>query len=62
MFSAGALGVMYLNGLGCRKDPESAFVCLRGAAERGNVYAMGHLVAYYYKRKLYTKTVDLAAR
>jgi TPR repeat protein len=53
---------MYQNGLGCKKDMNSAFICLREAAERGNVYAMGHLVAYYYKRKLYTKTVELAAR
>ena len=59
---SGALGVMYLHGLGVKKDSNSAFVCLRDAAERGNVYAMGNLVAYYYMRKLYTKTVELAAR
>ena len=41
---------------------DKAFVCLREAAERGNVYAMGNLVAYYYKRKLMTKAVELAAR
>ena len=53
---------MYQNGLGTRKSDESGFVCFREAAERGNVYAMGNLVAYYYKRKLYTKAVELAAR
>ncbi len=58
----GAMGVMYLHGLGTKPNVDSAFTCLRHAAERGNVYAMGNLVAYYYKRKLYTKTVELAAR
>ena len=53
---------MYMYGLGTRQDPNSAFICLREAAERGNVYAMGNLVAYYYKRKLHTKTMELAAR
>jgi TPR repeat protein len=52
---------MYLEGLGIRKDLDSAFVCLRDASDRGNVYAMGHLVAYYYQRKLFTKAVELAS-
>jgi len=60
--SQGALGVMYLFGLGTKKDPDSAFICLREAASRGNVYAMGNLITYYYRRKLYTKTSELAAR
>jgi len=60
--SQGSLGVMYLHGLGTKKNPDSAFVCLREAAARGNVYAMGNLVTYYYQRKLYTKTAELAAR
>ncbi|CAH1784642.1 unnamed protein product [Owenia fusiformis] len=60
--SQGALGVMYQNGLGCKKNPDAACECLREAANRGNVYAMGNLVAYYYKLKLFTKTADLAAR
>lgn len=59
--SQGALGVMYMNGLGTRKDIESAFTCFREAAKRGNVYAAGHLVAYYYRHRLYTKAVELAA-
>ena len=62
LYFTGALGVMYQNGLGCKQNMESAFICLRHAADRGNVYAQGNLVAYYYKRKLYTKTVELAAR
>ena len=53
---------MYLTGLGVKQDANSAFVCLREAASRGNVYAMGNLVAHYYKRKLYTKCMELAAR
>ena len=41
---------------------DSAFECLKEASERGNVYAMGHLVAHYYSTKLYTKAAELAAR
>ena len=62
MSPPGSLGVMYQHGLGVKKDVNAAFLCLREAAERGNVYAMGNLVADYYNRKLYTKTVELAAR
>ena len=54
--------MMYLTGLCGKQDEEAAFICLREAAERGNVFAMGHMVAYYYKRKLFTKAVDLAMR
>lgn len=53
---------MYLHGQGIRKDMESALYCLKAAAERGNVYAQGHLVAYYYQTKLYSKAVALAKR
>ncbi|ELT91021.1 hypothetical protein CAPTEDRAFT_223760 [Capitella teleta] len=60
--SQGALGVMYQNGLGVKQDASAAFVCLREAASRGNVYAMGNLVSHYYKRKFYTKCMELAAR
>ena len=58
----GALGVMYEYGIGVRQNTDSAYVCLKGAADRGNVYAMGNLVANYYRRKLYTKAADLASR
>ena len=53
---------MYLHGQGIRKDMESGLYCLRGAAERGNVYAQGHLVALYYHRKIFSKAVALAKR
>ncbi|XP_005095624.1 LRP2-binding protein [Aplysia californica] len=57
--SQGALGVMYMFGLGVRKDNDAAYICLKEASERGNVYAMGNLVALFYKSKLYTKACDL---
>jgi TPR repeat protein len=53
---------MYLSGLGVKKDLDAAFKCLKEAAERGNVYAMGHLAMYYYNKKLFTKTADLSSR
>lgn len=60
--SQGALGVMYMFGLGISKKIESAFECLKEAADRGNVYAMGNLVALYYERKLFTKASDLGLK
>ncbi|XP_061108292.1 LRP2-binding protein isoform X2 [Conger conger] len=60
--SQGALGVMHLYGLGIPKDQQSALDCLKEATERGNVYAMGHLVAFYYHRKLYANAVALGKR
>ncbi|KAG5844998.1 hypothetical protein ANANG_G00134110 [Anguilla anguilla] len=60
--SQGALGVMYLYGLGIQKDHQSALLCLKEASERGNVYATGHLVAFYYSRKLYSNATALAKR
>ncbi|NXN24815.1 LR2BP protein, partial [Nycticryphes semicollaris] len=60
--SQGALGVMYLYGQGTRQNTKAALECLRGAAERGNVYAQGHLVEYYYKRKFYSTAAALAKR
>ena len=69
-FRTSGIGVLHvvdttlvgLAGIGTKVNMDKAFVCLREAAERGNVYAMGNLVAYYYKRKLMTKAVELAAR
>ncbi|NXU55569.1 LR2BP protein, partial [Turnix velox] len=58
--SQGALGVMYLYGQGIRRDTKAALECLREAAKRGNVYAQGHLVEYYYKRKFYSTAAALA--
>ncbi|XP_030621370.1 LRP2-binding protein [Chanos chanos] len=60
--SQGVLGIMYLYGIGVQKDPRAALQCLREAAERGNVYAQGHLVAYYYHWKFYSKAATLAER
>jgi len=53
---------MYREGLGVAKNLDKAFICLKDAASRGNVYAMGHLTAYYYHCKLYTKAMELATR
>ena len=58
----GALGVMYREGLGVEKNLNKAFICLKDASSRGNVYAMGQLAAYYYQCKLYTKAMELAGR
>ncbi|XP_018416797.1 PREDICTED: LRP2-binding protein [Nanorana parkeri] len=60
--SQGALGVMYLYGQGIQRNQQCALECLKEAAERGNVYAQGQLVRFYYHRKLYTKAAELAKR
>ncbi|XP_036155784.1 LRP2-binding protein isoform X2 [Myotis myotis] len=44
------------------KDTEAALYCLREAAERGNVYAQGNLVEYYYNMKFFTKCVAFSKR
>ena len=58
----GALGVMYENGIGCKRDTDAGYVCLKEASDRGNVYAMGNLIAHYYRRKLFSKSSALALR
>ncbi|KAJ1215508.1 hypothetical protein NDU88_003116 [Pleurodeles waltl] len=58
--SQAALGVMYLHGQGIKKDLTSAIECLKEAAERGNVYAQGYLVKFYYSKKMYRKAAELA--
>ncbi|KAM9193526.1 LRP2-binding protein [Mergus octosetaceus] len=60
--SQGVLGVMYLYGQGIRQNTKAALECLRGAAERGNIYAQGHLVEYYYNRKFYSTAATIAMR
>ncbi|XP_006882305.1 PREDICTED: LRP2-binding protein [Elephantulus edwardii] len=57
-----ALGLMYFYGHGIRQNTEAALQCLREAAERGNVYAQGNLVEYYYKMKFFTKCVMFSKR
>lgn len=53
---------MYLEGLGIQQSEESALECLREASQRGNVYAQGKLVQFYYIKRLFTKSSDLARR
>ncbi|XP_072480262.1 LRP2-binding protein isoform X2 [Notamacropus eugenii] len=60
--SQGALGLMYFYGQGVRQDTDAALQCLRQAADRGNVYAQGNLVEYYYKMKFFTKCVTFSKR
>ncbi|KAF1674272.1 LR2BP protein, partial [Pygoscelis papua] len=60
--SQGALGVMYLYGQGVCRNTKAALKCLREAAERGNIYAQGHLVEYYYSRKFYSTAAAVAKR
>jgi len=54
--------MMYMDGLGVKKNMKSALICLKDASRRGNVYAMGQLVAYYYNYRLYTMAAELASR
>uniref|UniRef100_A0A8C9LF73 LRP2-binding protein n=1 Tax=Pavo cristatus TaxID=9049 RepID=A0A8C9LF73_PAVCR len=60
--SQGALGVMYLYGQGVRRNTKAALECLKAAAERGNIYAQGHLVEYYYNRKFFSTAAAIAKR
>ena len=53
---------MYEYGIGVRRDGEAAFKCLKEAAVRGNVYALGNLAVHYYRRKLLNKAADVAKR
>ncbi|XP_034298802.1 LRP2-binding protein isoform X5 [Pantherophis guttatus] len=60
--SQGILGIMYLHGHGIRHNLKAALECLNQASDRGNVYAKGHLVEYYYKRKCFIKAAEFAKR
>ncbi|KAM3831914.1 LRP2-binding protein [Vipera latastei] len=60
--SQGILGIMYLHGHGIRQNVKAALECLNQASDRGNVYAKGHLVEYYYKRKCFIKAAEFAKR
>ncbi|XP_065592631.1 LRP2-binding protein isoform X1 [Cyrtonyx montezumae] len=60
--SQGALGVMYLYGQGIRQNTKAALECLKAAADRGNIYAQGHLVEYYYNRKFFSTAAAIAQR
>lgn len=54
--------MMYDHGLGVEKNFETSFKCFKSAAERGNVYAMGHLSLQYYKNKMFRNAFDVAKR
>ncbi|XP_039186704.1 LRP2-binding protein isoform X1 [Crotalus tigris] len=60
--SQGILGIMYLHGHGIHQNLKAALECLNQASHRGNVYAKGHLVEYYYKRKFFIKAAEFAKR
>ncbi|KFP76600.1 LRP2-binding protein, partial [Acanthisitta chloris] len=60
--SQGVLGIMHLYGQGTRQNTKAALECLRKAAERGNSYARGHLVEYYYTGKFYSMAAALGKR
>lgn len=53
---------MYLYGQGIGQNTKAALECLREAAQRGNIYAQGHLVEYYYNRKFYSTAAAVAKR
>lgn len=58
----GAIGVMYLYGLGVGQDWTSALICLSEAASLGSLYAKASLVYLYYKRKMFTNAAALASK
>ncbi|XP_065071610.1 LRP2-binding protein-like [Rhopilema esculentum] len=60
--SQAALGLLYQHGLGVIKDNKASYKCLKSAAERGNIYAIGNMSYYYYKLKLFNNAVDFAQR
>jgi TPR repeat protein len=56
------LGVFFEYGIGTKRDIQAAFECLKGASERGNVYAQGNLAMHYYRQKLYNQASEIAER
>ncbi|ESO04642.1 hypothetical protein HELRODRAFT_78931 [Helobdella robusta] len=58
--SIGALGTMYLHGMGVKENEEKGYQYLKEASTKGNLYAKGNLINYYYLRMLYTKAGELA--
>ena len=53
---------MLLEGIGVKADHQKAFHHLKEASERGNVFAMGNLIALFYRNKMYTSAVELAIK
>ena len=60
--SQGALGAMYYFGIGTKQDMQAAHECLSNSSERGNVYSMGLLCDYYYRRKFFIKAYELSKK
>ncbi|NWR56446.1 LR2BP protein, partial [Bucorvus abyssinicus] len=60
--SHGALGVIYHYGQGICQNTKATLEHLREPAECGNIYAQGHLVEYYYKRKFESTAAAVAKK
>jgi TPR repeat protein len=60
--SQGSLGAIYYFGIGRKIDMEAAYDCLTQSSERGNVYSMGLLSAYYYRNKFFVKAANLSKK
>lgn len=58
--SQAALGVMYLYGVGVKKDCCSALLCLSESARRGSLYGKANLAYFYYERKMFTYAAEVA--
>lgn len=58
--SQGCLGVMNLEGIGCRKNEKSGLYCLKHATAAKDFYAAGRLAEYYYKNKLYSHCISIS--
>ena len=54
--------MMFEYGVGVPCDVQAAFECLKGASEKGNVYAQGNLAMHYYRQKLYNQAFEIAER
>lgn len=57
--SQGTIGVMYLFGIGVRKNEKSGVYCLKHAASH-NDYALGRLCEYYYKKKMFSHCLEFS--
>ena len=53
---------MFEYGVGVQVDVQAAFECLKGASEKGNIYAQGNLAMHYYRQKLYNQAFEIAER
>jgi hypothetical protein len=60
LFVPGIVGYMYFDGIGIKPDLQKAFHYLNDASCRGSVFAMGQLVALYYRQRMFKDAVALA--